>query len=271
MSALLHAPLSILILIRSIEEINGNHHRISSAEQIAELMLEASNDFRFSTLSVERFSELVVECVIDLSPHAPDYQERVDALLARAPFLQRAIGQLLDAPGTADWFADLDRKRQVWVSPDGRPPDPLSFLLDLRPFHREVPKPRRALWTSTSVGSCPSPWISYLRWGEDHRPPPYSPFRLEVSPMAQVYEIHEPRAWHTLCLTYPLDGALLPNWEAVAREWDGIHLSVGGLLTTEMVRYGPPEAWTMLSGWNIESTVWFRWIFDRVERLPDAD
>jgi hypothetical protein len=216
----------------------------------------------------------VVECVIDLSPYASDYQQRVDALLTLGPSLQRAAEQFLETPGTANWFADLDRRQQVWLSDNGRPPAAVAFHPDLRPFRQEVPKPRRALWTSTSTGTCPSHWIPYLRWSEDHRPPPYHPWRLEVSPTARVYEVHGPQAWHTLCLESPLkapDGTFVPNWDAVARMWDGVHLSVGGLLTTEGVRWSTPEGWTQLFSWSVESTVWLRWVFVQVERLPDTD
>jgi hypothetical protein len=62
-----------------------------------------------------------------------------------------------------------------------------------------------------------------------------------------------------------------PDWQAVARDWDGIHLSVGGVLTAERVRWGQPRAQTHLFGWDVESTAWLRWVFDRVERLPDVD
>src|SRR5712691_7366555 len=140
-TALLHSPLGILVVLRSIEEGRS----------------------RLDALSAERLYELVVECVVHLSPYAPDYAERIKALLVRGPSLWHYAEQLLDAPGTANWFANLDRGRQVWISPHGHPPPgPDEFHLDLRPFGGEVPKPRRTLWTSTSVGSNPSGWIPYL-------------------------------------------------------------------------------------------------------------
>lgn len=273
-SALLQAPRGILLLIRSIEECDSNRFRAHTAEHFSELVIEETGDLRFNTLSAERLSELIVECVNDLSPFAPDYQQRVRALLTRGPSLRYAAEQLLDASGTASWFSDLDRRGQIWLSPDGRPPTPVDFNPDLRPFMEEVPKPRRALWTCTSIGTYPSHWIPYLRWGEDHRPPPYYPWRLNVSPTARIHEVHISEAWRTLCLEFPLyapDGIIMPNWETVARAWHGVHLSVGGLLTTEGVRRNANEGWTQLTDWNVESTVWLRWVFDQVERLPDAD
>ena len=98
---------------------------------------------------------------------------------------------------------------------------------------------------------------------------------------ARVYEVHGPQAWQALCLAYPAPSRLAypvetpaaliePDWQGVARDWDGIHLSVGGLLTTERVRWGRSGAQTHLFGWGVESTVWLRWVFGSVERLPDG-
>lgn len=197
--------------------------------------------------------------------------------------MRRAASCLLDAFAAADWFTNLDRNRQVWIARDNRPAEPNSFSADLRPFGAGITKPRRVLWTSASVGSCPSGWIHYLRWGEDGREPPYHPWRLQVSSSARIYEIHEPQSWHTLCLMYPASSSqpypfptpskflIEPDWQAVAHDWDGIHLSLGGLLTTERVVWGKPKAQTHLFGWQVESTAWLRWVFDRVERLPDVD
>lgn len=292
---LLRSPLGVLVVARSIVEVGGSPPDIPfvyylraaySTDDLAfclqELATREGGDGYFDLLTAERLSELIVQNGEDLSPYMSDYQERADVLLAHGSSLRRFAEQLLDTPATTDWFANLDRKRQVWIARDGLPAEPASFSADLRPFGAGITKPRRALWTSTSAGNCPSGWIFYLRWGEDHREPPYHPWRLQVPSSARVYEVHGPRAWHTLCLAYPAPsspaypmpmpkGLIEPDWQAVANDWDGIHLSPGGLLTTEQVRWGKPRAQTHLFGWNVESTAWLRWVFDRVERLPDVD
>ena len=65
----------------------------------------------------------------------------------------------------------------------------------------------------------------------------------------RVFEIHGPSDWHNLSVRYPAkvteDDRLVPNWGAVAEEWDGVHLSLGGLLTAEQNRYESP-AWVGL-------------------------
>ena len=75
---------------------------------------------------------------------------------------------------------------------------------------------------------------------------------------ARVFEINGPSDWHGLCVRYQARGTeddrLVPNWGAVSEEWDGVHLSLGGLLTTEQGRYESPAGWTMLESWHAEQT-----------------
>jgi hypothetical protein len=216
---------------------------------------------------------LVTACVVDLSPFRDDYEERVQRLAVRARSLWDAALDLLDSPAAESWFSDVHRKQQVWVPPAHvlQPPAESLLRADLSRFGGETPKPRSALWTTTSLGRT-SGWVAYLRIGEDGRPPPYRQWRLEVLNSARVYEVHSAEAWRALCLEYPGEthnGLLLPDWRAVAQDWEGVHLSVGGLLTAERVTtsgFGPR---TQLNGWDSESTVWLRWAFAGAERLPD--
>ncbi len=59
-----------------------------------------------------------------------------------------------------------------------------------------------------------------------------------------------------------------PDWSAVAHDWDAVHLTLGGLLTSEQVRVESSAGWTELWGWGAEQTLWLRWCFTAVERLP---
>ena len=138
---------------------------------------------------------------------------------------------------------------------------------------------------------------------------PLQQWRLRVSESARVYEINGAADWHRLCADYPAQSArdasdpdasddegwavyplvrlsdeaddgelatdmdrwLTPNWAAVAEDWDGVHLTLGGLLTAEKVRVASTAGWSMLRFWDIEQTMWLHWAFDDVERLPDRD
>jgi hypothetical protein len=235
----------------------------------------------FDRLSAERLSELIVQSEQELPPFQERYQQQTASLLASGQALKPFTAHLLAAPGTATWFTNLDRKLQEWASVAGIPPHESFFHPDLRSHGAGNTKPRLTFWTSTSLTSHTSSWLHYLRWGEDRQDPPYPRWRVEVSPSARVYEIHGPQAWHRLCLAYPApssmayhtdqsDALIEPDWQAVSQDWDGIHLSVGGALTTERVRWGTPGRQTHLFGWSVESTAWLRWVFGRVEPLPDG-
>ncbi|RMI06915.1 hypothetical protein [Cellulomonas triticagri] len=98
-----------------------------------------------------------------------------------------------------------------------------------------------------------------------------------VDPGARVLEVHGPEDWAALVAAHPLDvtesrapdwyGAvdarpgrwLLPDWSSVAREHDGVHVSLLGWLTTSGVAVPVPgrdPASTTLAGWDPDTTWW---------------
>ncbi len=287
---LLRSPLGVFILARCIMEVSGmppgmTLADLNAAEGLARclqaLSTRKASSGCFDQLAPERLSELIVHSEIDLTPYWDGYQRQAEVLLASGAALRPFADHLLQAAGTATWFAELDRKRQEWMSSAGLAPDASSFHPDLRSYGAGITKPRRALWTSTSMGEGSSGWLHYVHWGEDRWESPYLRWRLEVLATARVYEVHGPQTWQALCLAYPAPSRLAypvetpaaviePDWQGVTQDWDGIHLSVGGLLTAERVRWGRPGAQAHLYGWGVESTVWLRWVFGAVQRLPDG-
>jgi hypothetical protein len=89
---------------------------------------------------------------------------------------------------------------------------------------------------------------------------------------ARVFEIDGPRAWQRLVTGYPApatatyrhtwawtgwDGEwLVPRWAAVAGDWDGVHLSVAGYLSTAGRVLPAGSARTLLAGWNPDESYW---------------
>lgn len=85
---------------------------------------------------------------------------------------------------------------------------------------------------------------------------------------ATAYRNDEPGYTTTLCGDRSPEFARVdPDWSKVVRDWDGVHLSTGGYLTTEDVSFQREGVKTELRGWNMESTVWLRWAFSSVEAL----
>lgn len=91
---------------------------------------------------------------------------------------------------------------------------------------------------------------------------------------ARIYEICGPDHWAELVGRYPLDVSksrrhdwgratgwagrwLIPDYPAVAADWDAVHVSVAGYLTTAGITIPACDgACTMLAGWDPDATWW---------------
>lgn len=117
-----------------------------------------------------------------------------------------------------------------------------------------------------------------LRLVED--PLPWTAVRtypLKAAEGARIYEIREARSWQNLVSAYPLEVTrsrgrswavssgdaeadtwlwAIPDWQAVARDYDGVHLSVAGYLRTAGSVLDAAGVKTMLAGWAPAETWW---------------
>ena len=215
-----------------------------------------------------------------------------DLIAAELPALarERAVQAraVIEHPGTAWWFDDIDLDAQAWVSIHwttpplrfiyGTPPDTMGWQRPRNPssgWERYAQKPFSNQTTSTLYG----PHLTSKLVGYDERVGDYmcefplAWWSMRFLEEVRVFEIHGPSDWHDLCVRYPAKGTedsrLVPNWGAVAEEWDGVHLSFGGLLTAEQNRYESAAGWTMLDSWHAEQTYWLRAQKTETERQPD--
>ena len=93
------------------------------------------------------------------------------------------------------------------------------------------------------------------------------------SPGSRIYEISGPGDWVQLVSRYPLDVTrsrrhdwwrvtgwsgrwLIPDFTAAAVDYDALHLSVIGYLTTAGRALPVGDARTMLAGWDPDKTWW---------------
>ena len=89
----------------------------------------------------------------------------------------------------------------------------------------------------------------------------------------RTFEITGPGAWVELAGRYPLEvtlsrrhewwqvtgrdgGWVVPDWQAVASDFDAVHLTVAGYLATAGRALPVGEAATMLAGWDPDETYW---------------
>lgn len=250
--ALIRAPAGCVFLLTT--EANG----LSPAEAA-----EPVNAIRLASAAVD-----------EVTIWRGDHEAIVRDALNQGERLRELARAVLAEPAAGWWFAPLDREAQLWVSPLERadtPPHPV--VPDRVPLGWEhyAQKPIWGLFTSTEVdGSC-SQLVAGGDLGSDLRPP-LACYRMTVNGSARVFEVDGPDAWHELCARYPNPGhaePLVPDFAAMAEDWDGVHLTLGGLLTAEQVRITGPSGWSGLWGWEAEQTVWLRSVFDEAVRLPD--
>jgi hypothetical protein len=174
------------------------------------------------------------------------------------------------ACSAARWWPDpVGARPQVWL---GRvAAAPTSGVLP----RSAGGKPPTEIWTSSAVAGLPSAWWPVLREGADSAGPegPQSIWRLTPHPEARVFEIRTPDDWQWLCETFPgpvADGRVMPGWEAAAEQFDGIHLTVEGLIRVQGLQIETNRGPAMLDNWDAESTAWLRWSVVALERLGNV-
>ncbi|MCK6095797.1 hypothetical protein KZX06_10350 [Micrococcus sp. EYE_162] len=97
---------------------------------------------------------------------------------------------------------------------------------------------------------------------------------IPVQGAGRTYEIHAPGDWVRLCREFPLEVSasrrhdwyrvtgrsgrwVIPDWEQVASEWDAVHLTTMGYLSSATRALSvDADAATVLAGWGPDTTVW---------------
>lgn len=230
----------------------------------------------------EEVLRLAAECADYVDPFGAEHAENVALVLEYAQSRVALAEALLEHPTSDWWFSPLDRSCQVWISRNGMAisdmawePTPESSQV----WEHKFQKPLRRISTSTLKGSVSSEMIAYdLRVGDRMIEFPLTAYLLVIPESYRVLEIHCPAQWHDLCVNYPApgrdqsgrpDGRVVPDWNAVSTDWDGVHLSFGGLLASEQARYERDGIRSMHQFWESELTYWFKTDGIAAAKLPE--
>ena len=140
------------------------------------------------------------------------------------------------------------------------------------------------VWTSRgNVGDLPAVGLACAEdpLGEEG----FEVWAVGIDPAARVYEVHEPGDWGRLAAAHPRDVTasrrhdwgrwtgregrwILPDWRSVAAQWDGVHVSVAGYLSTAGMAVDTTDgAATLLAGWDADQTLWLRDVFSGTRQL----
>ncbi len=107
---------------------------------------------------------------------------------------------------------------------------------------------------------------------------------IGVSPDARVLEIKAPQDWKQLVQRFPRDvtgtndgewrdwGGVpgpwrLPDWEQAMEHYDGVHVTIGGYVSSCGLALEVDGGYTMLTGWVPDATLWLRDVTAGVRRL----
>ena len=219
---------------------------------------------------------LAAECADYVEPHTGENETIVPMVLDYGQSRRDLARPILAHPDFNWWFFPVDRSRQIWISFDGSTFSEQQWRSPSKPlsgWERKAQKPAQRLCTSTGYGAKSSQLAAYDLWVGDHICDfPLVCYQLAIPDDYQIFEIHSPEDWHSLCLEHPArrrDGRLTPDWNSVAQVWDGVHLSFGGLLSCEQARYERNGAWSKHGSWQAELSYWFRTDGIVAERLAD--
>lgn len=173
---------------------------------------------------------------------------RSSALVSDAVALE-PMARLLARAGTEHgWWKPLNRDAQQRLAVEHAavgPGDPDG----------DVTAPSGAYETSADVGGVPGE--AFWDWDGG---------LVERYPGVPSYE--RGRRWHAMW-DLPDLPVVTPDWQAVAADWDGVHLTVGGWLTARSRPVVLGAAYTLLEGWETERTVWLNRVTGSPRRVPD--
>jgi hypothetical protein len=175
----------------------------------------------------------------------------------------------------------LPPSTQYWIS-TGRPThlSPRSEKLDRTHFigPEAIPKDSYStkpfnfgLYSCTGALGTFGMWWCFLNLnrGSTLFPPPWRVWSFRIGPDAGVLEIRSASDWVDFVVSDPVrQGSFLyPNWRRAASHWDGVHMSVKAVVATQGICLSTGGAVIAPTYWDVESTLWFRWIFRGVEPL----
>lgn len=161
---------------------------------------------------------------------------------------------------------------QLFISHDR----PEEGKMDTIVNRRDWQKPTGGLWTSTwNAENKQSDWLEWCMSEDFDNPLEKSKWLLTPRPDCRIYTI-DSLADLLHCIHseygYPCSyndifagmyDRYYIDFERMAQDYDAIHLTARGNAETHLSF--PND----LNGWDVESTLWFRWCFDEVKLVED--
>lgn len=227
----------------------------------------------------------------------PDGWDVLAATPALQDALHRVAVHIAHSPHTNWWNSGWDAREQSWIWWDDYQPSLESVMAQLVQWRNQPTKPQATVSDESNeepIGNSTGIWWSIppiafphtsrtlidgtpagLWFSEDVGYQRARSSRVHLPPDPRVLEISSADVWAALCRQYPLDVThekrndwysttgrvgtwIMPDWHAIAQEFDGVHLSVATYLAAAGTAI-PIDAGTasVIAGWNPDDTWWF--------------
>jgi hypothetical protein len=145
------------------------------------------------------------------------------------------------------------------------PSSALEHKPGIKPFHL-------GLYTSTATSIGCSMWkVLFGPRGSMIYPRPWYTWELEVDRDVKVAEIRGATEWVEFVRTRARisDGVVRPDWARIAREFDGIHVTLPLIAAAQGFHFNTAHGVIPPAFWDVETTFWVRWCFSS-SRLVEA-
>lgn len=171
-------------------------------------------------------------------------------------------------PRTEWWWDTGPLPAQVRLTgSEPSPPDDPGEVA--RPWEAYGQRPQGYFATATRFGATSGMHAEVANHVGDWDPRyPLTEHDIEVADDARVAHVTSAADWHRLATTFPAPmrgsnaagvvNEVSPDWRLVAEQWDGVHLTFGGLLCALFVPVTGEAGTTTLWTWESERTLWLR-------------
>lgn len=215
----------------------------------------------------ERLSPVSARAVDEIM----DRSELIDRLKKKAP--EVTVGPLL----RADQYWISTGRPSYMAAPEGTL-DQVHFI-DATGAHVAPASAKPfdlGLYTSTGAFGTFGMWWCYLQLnaGSTLFPRPWTVWSLKAASDARVLEIATAADWAEFVSAHAIqdNGLVYPNWALVGERWDGVHMTVSAIAATQGICLSTGGGHVVAPPyWEVESTLWLRWMFTRVEPIESLD
>jgi hypothetical protein len=195
-----------------------------------------------------------------------------DAAVAACRLIRRlgsAVPELV-SEGIADHMQYwISTGKPPWLPPREHVPSPEHFIPAARAGQTHNANPFDAgLYTSTGFQGTQGMWRLYLDLGHysSNFPYPWHVWKVVSGTTVRVCDVTTAAQWEELVLRHPAvsDGLIYPDWQAIAQEWDAVHITIRAIAAIQGMRLQTSQGLLAPSYWDVETTFWLRWNFTSV-------